>query len=73
MTCYSRAGRTADTASRIVPDLENDGLLRMKRPSLWRSVLSHHSTCAASPNSLHAAVCCSAGMTSGYASQKSLK
>ena len=47
----------------IVSDLEKDKLFLTKRPSLWRKVLSHRSTCAVKPGSLPTAVCRSEGMT----------
>lgn len=52
--------------------LENDTVLRTKRPRRWRKVLFHRSTCALSPESFPHAVCCSSAITVCYASQKSL-
>ncbi len=54
-------------------DLENDRLFLTKQPSLWCNVLRHLLTFAVRPDSFPAVVCCSAGMASRYASQKSLK
>jgi hypothetical protein len=43
--------------------LEKDILFLTKRPSRYRNVLFHRSTCAVKPLSLPAAVCYLAGMT----------